>query len=1015
MHQAIVAIRTGECDAAIVGGLNLVLDPICSLNYHRMNLLSTDGKCKSFDISADGYVRAEAVVAIYLQKITDARRVYATVLNTAINADGYKPEGIMHPSGDIQYLMLQKMYNEVNIDPKNVVYVEAHGTGTRAGDPQEIAAIDKLFCKNRKTPLLIGSVKSNMGHAEATSGLCSIAKVLIAMESGVIPANLHFTVPNPKIRALTEGRIHVIDKATPWNGGLVGISSFGVGGTNSHVILRSNSKVKISLDTVEPLLPKLVAVSGRTKEAVQVLLNKANEHRQDNEFLSLLYSLHNDNISKHNIRGYEILAYDSTREIMEANYDEKRPIWFIFSGMNAQWPGMGRELLDIKTCQCSLQRCADVLKSHDVDLMNIIINGTEEIYENVMVAIVSIVAIQIALVDLLILMGVRPDGIIGHSLGELSCSYADGAFTLEQTILAAYYRGKSIIESDLEPGAMAVVNLNWEEVKKMCFSDIALACHNSADLITISGPSVSVNKFVEELKSKDIFAKMIKCCGVAYHSKYIAPVKSKLRTLLDTIVPKPKQRSTKWISSSVPEAAWNSPLAQFCSPEYHVNNMLSPVLFQEAIAHIPKNAIAIEIAPHCLLQTILRKSLPSTVTNIGLQKLNHSNNLIFLLSNVGKMYTAGAQPDISKLYPSVSFPVSRGTPMIGSLVKWNHSTTWQVPDFKHKSKEWSGEHVVEINLSRTRDAYLTGHKIEGRIVYPGGGFILMVWQIFAKLRDTDFERLSVVFENIRFQRITFLSENKTIKFFIRLLEGKGDFEILEANTIVVSGNIRTAEAFEKNQLNLSPLPMPPTELLLNAEDIYKELRLRGYEHNGVFTGLKSCDNSFTVGELHWFNEWSSYIDNMFQLKILSNDRRLVYGSKIGYAMIDPVLHKRMVNELPKNGGLPIYYYKNVNIIKSGGIELRDTKSITSQRQQKRARPKYEHYVFVPYENRRSLVSKDPKREMIHAVTVLLQIVCENVATSIIKAVEVADNRVAESLLAPLLLDILRDEPVVTVS
>ncbi|XP_025264308.1 fatty acid synthase-like [Camponotus floridanus] len=1015
MHQAILAIRSGECDAAIVGGLNLVLDPVNSLHYHHMNILSTDGKCKSFDISADGYVRSEAVVAIYLQKMTDARRVYATVMNTAINMDGYKPEGIMHPSGDMQYMMLQKMYNEVNIDPKNVVYVEAHGTGTKAGDLGELDAIDKLFCKDRKTPLLIGSVKSNMGHAEAASGLSGIAKVLIAMETGVIPANLHFAVPNPNICALTEGRIRVIDKATPWNGGLVGISSFGIGGTNSHVILRSNSKVKVSLDhAVETRLPKLVAVSGRTKEAVQIILNKANEHQQNNEFLSLLYSLHSDNISEHNIRGYEILAYDSTREIVEANYDEKRPVWFIFSGINSQWPGMGRELLHIETCQRSLQRCADVLKEHDVDLMNIIINGTDETYENVLVATVSIVAIQIALIDMLIFMDVRPDGIIGHSLGEISCSYADGAFTLEQTILAAYYRGKSIIESDLEPGAMAVVNLNWEKVKKMSLTDITPACHNSADLVTISGSPTSVKKFVEELKSKNIFAKMINCCGVAYHSKYIVPVKSKFRASLDMIVPKPKQRSTRWISSSVPEAAWDSPLAQFCSPDYHVNNMLSPVLFQEAIAHIPKNAITIEIAPHCLLQTILRKSLPSTVINIGLQKLNHSNNLIFLLSNVGKMYIGGAQPDIAKLYPSVSFPVSRGTPMIGSLVKWDHSATWQIPDFKHKSKESSEEHVIEINLSSKTDAYLTGHKIDGRFVYPGGSYILMVWQLFAKLHDTHFEQLPVVFENIWLQRITFLPENKTIKFLIKLIEETGDFVILEANTIVASGNIRIAEIIEKNQLNLPSLPMPSTKLLLNTEDMYRELRLRGYEHSGIFKGLKCCDISFTVGELHWFNEWSSYIDNMFQFKLLSNDRKLVYGSKCRYTMINPILHKRMVNELPKNGGLPIYHYKNVNIVISGGIEIRDMKCTAPQRLQKTTKPKYERYVFVPYENSSSLVLKDPKTEKIHILTVLLQTVCENITTSRIKAVEIADNRAAERLLAPLVHDILSCEPLVTV-
>ncbi|KMQ82768.1 fatty acid synthase, partial [Lasius niger] len=353
MHQAVVAIRTGQCDAAIVGGLNLILDPAYTIHFNKLNMLSKDGRCKSFDITADGYVRAEAVVAIYLQKATNARRIYATVINTAINTDGYKSKDIINPSSDMQYLMLREIYSEAGINPEDVDYVEAHGTGTQAGDSCELAAIDKLFCKNRRTPLLIGSVKSNMGHSEPASGLCSIAKVLIAMEAGVIPANIHFAIPNTNIPALREGRIRVIDKATPWNGGLVGINSFGIGGANSHVILRSNSKAKMTLvsSTIESRLPKLMAVSGRTKEAVHVLLDKANEYRENNEFLSLLHTIHSDNIAGHNTRGYEILAYDGTREIATKNYDEKRPIWFIFSGMGTQWPGMGRELLGIEICQ----------------------------------------------------------------------------------------------------------------------------------------------------------------------------------------------------------------------------------------------------------------------------------------------------------------------------------------------------------------------------------------------------------------------------------------------------------------------------------------------------------------------------------------------------------------------------------------------------------------------------------------------------------------------------------------
>ncbi|KYN15123.1 PREDICTED: fatty acid synthase-like [Trachymyrmex cornetzi] len=1016
MHQAVTAMRAGECDAAIVGGLNLLLRPEASLQFHRLNMLSQDGKCKSFDVSGNGYVRAEAVAAIYLQKAKDARRVYATVIHTKTNTDGYKSQGITYPNGKMQNQLMREIYNEAGINPADVSYVETHGTGTKVGDPEEINSVDELFCKGRKTPLLIGSVKSNMGHSEPASGLCSIAKVLIAMEAGVIPANLHFNIPNPNIPGINEGRIRVVDKATPWNGGLVGVNSFGFGGANAHVILRSNPKPKLSplLNINNELLPKLIAVSGRTEEAVNTLLNRAQEHSKDDEFLSLLHVMHNNDIPGHHFRGYEILNVDGAREVNEVvNYNERRPIWFVFSGMGTQWPGMARQLFGIETFQRSLRRSADTLAPHGIDLMNIIINATDETYENVMESFVCIAAVQVALVDILTSIGIHPDGIVGHSVGELGCAYADGAFTPEQTVLAAYCRGKAIVESNLEPGAMAAVGLSWEEAKKICPSDIIPACHNSADSVTISGPVASLQKFVQTLKSKDIFAKMVKSSGFAFHSKYIASAGPKLRASLDKIILNPKQRSSRWISSSVPETALSSPLAKFSSSAYHVNNLLSPVLFHEAIAHIPGNAITIEIAPHCLLQAILRRSLLPTVTNIGLHKRDHSDNLAFLLSNVGKLYMAGAQPDISKLYPQISFPVGRGTPMIGPLVRWDHSTAWDVAIFK-KTSGHSGECVVQLDLSKETDAYLAGHQIDGRIIFPATGYILLVWKTLAKLRGTDFEQLPVVFENVHFQRATIMPKEGTVKFSITIFEGTGDFEICEAGATVVSGSVRASKNIEKDQLKLPPPPPIPSTndetLPLNAKDIYKELRLGGYEYRDIFQGIKSCDNYATAGELYWFNQWIPYIDTMLQFSILSiSNKRLFLPSRLQYAAIDPILHNRLVKELPENGGLPVYCYKNINIVQSGGIELRGLKSsLTSRRQQTQADPKHERYIFVPYENLHSLV-EDPTRGKVHALIALSQIMHENTMALKLKTVEVAGERAAEALLAPIILDILQGE------
>ncbi|XP_039311877.1 fatty acid synthase-like isoform X2 [Solenopsis invicta] len=925
---------------------------------------------------------------MYLQKAKDARRVYATVIRTKTNTDGYKSQGITYPNDEMQNQLMSDIYTEAGINPADVSYVEAHGTGTKVGDKVEVSAIEKLFCKDRKTPLLIGSVKSNMGHSEPASGLCSIAKVLIAMEAGVIPGNLNFKKPNPDIPALKEGRIRVVDKATPWNGGLVGINSFGSGGTNAHIILRSNPKPKPSLLlNIAESLPKLVVVSGRTKEAVQALLDKAQEYCNDDEFLSLLRIIHNNDIFGHDVRGYEIININGTREVSEImSSKERRPVWFIFSGMGTQWAGMGRQLFGIETFQRSLQRCADALAPHGIDLMNIIMNATDETFENVLNSFVTITSMQVAFVDILTSIGISPDGIIGHSIGELGCAYADGAFTLEQTVLAAYSRGKAIMDSKLEPGVMAAVGLSWKEIRKMCPPDIVPACHNAADSITISGPPESMQKFAETLKSKDIFVKMVKSSGYAFHSKYIASAGPKLRASLDKIIPNPKQRSARWISSSIPESAWGSPLAQSSSSAYHVNNLLSPVFFHEAIAHIPENAITIEIAPHCLLQTILRRSLPPTVSNISLHKRDHSDNLAFLLSNVG-------------------------TPMIGPLVKWDHSTAWDVASFNQISSH-SGECIVKIDLSKETDAYLAGHQIDGRVLFPATGYILLVWKTLAKLRGTDFERLPVVFENVRFQRATIMPKERMVKFSITIFEGTGDFEICEAGTIVVSGNVHASKAIEKDQLKLPP-PPPPTDneiLPLNAKDIYKELRLRGYEYRDIFQGIKSCDNYGVAGQLYWFNQWIPYIDTMLQFSIMSTSHRVMYlPTRLQYAAINPILHKRLVEELPENGGLPVYHYKDIDIVKSGGIELRGLKSsLAPRRQQTQADPKYEQYTFVPYENSQNLV-KDPKRGKIHALTVLLQIMCENVMALKLKTMEIAGERAAEALLAPLIFDIFNGE------
>ncbi|XP_055308879.1 fatty acid synthase-like, partial [Sitodiplosis mosellana] len=207
LDAAFSAIRSGECDAALVGGTNLLLHPYTTLQFARLGVIAKDGYCRPFDHKASGYTRSEAICMMYLQRTKDAKRIYANVIYSKANCDGYKIEGITYPSGEMQEALLAEFYDDLQLDPTTVGYVEAHSTGTFVGDPEECKALDNIFCRGRTEPLLVGSVKSNIGHTESSSGACSITKAIITFEHGKVPPNINFEQIRPTIPSLTEKRM----------------------------------------------------------------------------------------------------------------------------------------------------------------------------------------------------------------------------------------------------------------------------------------------------------------------------------------------------------------------------------------------------------------------------------------------------------------------------------------------------------------------------------------------------------------------------------------------------------------------------------------------------------------------------------------------------------------------------------------------------------------------------------------------------------------------------------------
>ncbi|KAG8129129.1 hypothetical protein E2320_015872 [Naja naja] len=534
LDNAYKAISSGQCESALVGGVNLILKPNTSVQFMKLGMLSPDGTCKSFDAEGNGYCRSEAVVAVFLTKKSKAKRIYATIVNSGINTDGFKEQGVTFPSGWMQQQLVSSLYRESGIKPEEVEYIEAHGTGTKVGDPQELSGIVNVFCQSERPPLLIGSTKSNMGHPEPASGLAALAKVVLSFEYGVWAPNLHYNTPNPDIPALNDGRLQVVTKPTPIKGSLAGINSFGFGGSNAHVILRANRNK--SPPPEAPNLPRLLQFCGRTQEAVETLIEQSCKMQEHAAYLSMLNDISGVSVSSMPYRGYTLIGSESDIKEVQMAQASGRPLWYICSGMGTQWKGMGLSLMKLDLFRQSILRSDAALKDTGLKVSDLLLSSDENTFNETVNAFVGLAAIQIAQIDIFRAAGLQPDGIIGHSVGEMACGYADNSLTHEEVILSAYWRGKCVRDAKLPRGGMAAVGMTWEECMEQCPPGVVPACHNAEDTVTISGPQEAVAKFVSKLRSEGVFAKEVLSAGVAFHSYYMASIAPVLLNALQKVM-----------------------------------------------------------------------------------------------------------------------------------------------------------------------------------------------------------------------------------------------------------------------------------------------------------------------------------------------------------------------------------------------------------------------------------------------------------------------------------------------
>ncbi|POS76180.1 beta-ketoacyl synthase domain-containing protein [Diaporthe helianthi] len=662
MHTGAQDLRAGLSDMSIITGVNIIESPEFMFRASGLGMVSPDGKCYSLDSRANGYGRGEGVGTLILKPVSAAIRdgnvIRAVLRGSGVNSDGRGTGGITLPSKTAQERLMRDVYARSNLDLDHTGFLEGHFTGTPAGDPIEAGAIASVFQRGgpkaaSRPPLYIGTVKANIGHLEAASGMAQVIKTVLVLENGVIPPNTNFEKINPRI-PIDRWGLKLPLAPTPFEAGPTGvrrasINSFGFGGTNAHIVL-DDAKSYLDqlglgetshLHKTKPSTPALESPSknGDVQAAARhrIFLFSANEqdgiprvlaglaeHLQkqtvDDTYLSSLATTLSERRSRLSWR--LAVTADSATSLLAALTDPtttssavrpgkatKPAAAFIFTGQGAQWFAMGRELLAFDVFAASVAEADKFISNTLGSGFSVLEELTQRdaqttkidqpLYSQTLCTV-----LQVALVDLLASWNLVPKRVIGHSSGEIGAAYAAGALDRESAWKVAYYRGVVSAKpaADNVQGAMMAIGCTADEVAPLMAQvneklgadgELVIACYNSPHSLTISGDEAKVDALVEAATSKKLFARKLRVAR-AYHSRHMVPVSDEYRSLMGTLSAAEKKSPTSSDDVQVVSSVTGGLIAadEMTKADYWVQNLVSPVRFSQAIVALCASNVA---------------------------------------------------------------------------------------------------------------------------------------------------------------------------------------------------------------------------------------------------------------------------------------------------------------------------------------------------------------------------------------------------------------------------------------
>jgi acyl transferase domain-containing protein len=630
LHLGVQALRSGDCSMALAGGVAVMATPQTFVEFSRQRGLAPDGRCKAYAAGADGTGWSEGVTLLLLERLSDAQRlghpVLAVVRGTAVNQDGAS-NGLTAPNGPSQQRVIRHALRNAKLTPQDVDAVDGHGTGTTLGDPIEAQALLATYGQDRDEPLWLGSLKSNIGHTQAAAGAAGVIKMVMAMRHGTLPKTLHVDKPSHKID-WTAGAVELLTEARPWPAvdrpRRSAVSSFGVSGTNAHVILEQAPESVA--EPVQPVYPAPIPlpVSARTPQALRAQAARLAEHLDGNPDLALA-DLHNALAARTNhLHRAIVLAADhdeaktALAALRDGTTDDKLitgqanvtgKTVLVFPGQGSQWVGMGARLLESSPVFAEyIGLCAEALSKHtDWDLIEVL---RGEQLDRVDVIQPATFAVMVSLAHLWRSMGITPDAVVGHSQGEIAAAHVAGALSLEDAAAIVTLRSQAIARTLAGKGGMISIPLSEKDTAELIArwdGQLHIAATNSASFTVVAGDAGAVDELHTVATGQNIRARKIPV-DYASHTPHVEGIRDELLALLKDI--KPTSAEIPFFSTLERQFIQDTTTLD---NEYWYRNLRHPVQFHGSVKDLVEagHRTFVESSPHPVLTMAVQETLDS--------------------------------------------------------------------------------------------------------------------------------------------------------------------------------------------------------------------------------------------------------------------------------------------------------------------------------------------------------------------------------------------------------------------